>query len=296
MMDKLLVIGATGLLGYKAMELGSRSYEVYGTYNKNARNRLIHLDATNKKEITDVLNEITPDVVLDTHAITNLEYCEANPDIAWSINVEGSRNIAEASKGIGARYMFMSTDFVFDGRKDIYTEQDRTNPLNCYGRTKLAAEELIMQLDMDSTIVRTASIYGAVSSTGKKSFVQWVIESLQKGERIKVISDLFNSPTFNEDLTEIIFKLHETGSDGIFHVVGKDNISKYDFAVQISKEFGLDSGLIEPIKSSELASTLVRPNRVKLSTEKVERVTGMTPVGVKAALSTLHKEISGNGK
>jgi dTDP-4-dehydrorhamnose reductase len=290
-MEKMLIIGANGLLGSKAFEIGSSSYKVYGTYSKNHSRDLTQLDATDKAAVSKLIGRVKPDLVLDTHALNNLDYCESHRDLAWEINVDGSRNIAQECQAVGAKYIFISSDYVFDGRKPIYTENDKPNPLNYYGKTKWATEEVLKVLDIDMIAIRTSAIYGAVSSTGKQSFVQWLIESLGKGSRVDIISDMFNSPTLNSDIVYAALRLYGSDSNGIFHVVGGDNISKYEFAMHISEEFDLDSSLINPVKMSQLYKDSIRPKKINLSTVKLKKLTGQVPVGVNEGLRLLHHDI-----
>lgn len=289
-MDKLLVIGS-GLLGSKAIEIGRSSYETYGTYNTNGQEDLVHLDVENKEEVSKVLNKIRPDIVLDTHALNNMDYCETHRDSAWGINVTGSRNVGEECLRIGAKYAFFSTDYVFDGKQQVYTEEDMPNPISYYGKTKWMTEEILKVIGVDMIAVRTSSIYGTSSSSGKKSFVQWVIDSVRADKSIKVMSDIYNSPTLNADLAAMTLRLCELDSSGIFHIVGSDNVSKYDFAKGICNEFGLDSSLIEPERASEIISSNIRPGRVLLDTGKVESITNSKPLGIKDGLALVHADM-----
>ncbi len=279
-MDKLLVIGASGLLGSKVLELGKHKYTTYGTYNTNKKDGLIKINVIDKKKVFSLINRIKPTIIFDTHTINNVDYCETHKEEAWDINVEGSKNVAKASKSIGAKYVFISSDYIFSGKKRIYTENDKPDPLNYLGRTKWAVESLIEILDIDSIVARTSGLYGAQSSTGKKSFIQWVIESLKNKERINVVSDQNLSFTLVDDLVNSLFSLIESGQKGTFNIVGKDCISKYEFAMQISKEFNLNSSLISKYTTSKLSQVAKRPKKVRLSTKKLMRVIHKTPAGV----------------
>jgi dTDP-4-dehydrorhamnose reductase len=290
-MDKLLVVGS-GLLGSKAIEIGKKSYTVYGTYNKTYKNGLIQLNVVNQKAVSRTIERLRPDFVLDTHALNNLDFCETHHAAAWDINVNGSRNVAKACKKINAKYIYISSDYVFSGKKRVYSENDNPDPINYYGKTKSAAEEMLKSLDINMIIIRTSAIYGAISSTGKESFVQWLIQNLKKGNEVQIMTDIFSSPTLNSELADIAFNLYELGYEGIFHIVGRDNISKYEFATMISREFGLNQNLIKPTTSSQIfGSQKIRPLRVRLSTNKIKKIIGKPPIGAKAGLRILHKSM-----
>ena len=294
-MDKLLIIGATGLLGSKALELAERRYESYGTYNTNKKKSLLQLDVTDKSAVDAIFNKLHPDFVLDTHALNNVDYCELHRNEAFNINVAGSVNIIGACYRLGAKYASISSDYVFDGKKSLYTEKSLQNPLNYYGRTKWAAEIMPAIVGLDAIVARTSSIYGIGSSTGKKSFVPWLIENLKKGNSTDVLSDLYYSPTYNIDLAKTAFDLYDAEQSGLFNVVGSDCISKYTFAQMISKEFELDTNLLKPISSTDLNQSAKRPRKAKLSVNKLVSAIAQKPVGVKHGLKLLHKEMIERG-
>jgi dTDP-4-dehydrorhamnose reductase len=213
-----------------------------------------------------------------------------HPDEAWKVNFDGARNVAEASKKYAAKYIFFSTDYVFDGSKLNYTEKDKPKPLNYYAKTKLAAEYMLSALDINYIAIRTAVVYGK-GGMDKVSFPLWVIEKLKNNERIKVVTDQYNKPTFADNLVEIISKLIEKDENGIFHVTGSELISRFDFAKKVAKEFQLNESLIEKITSAELNQVAKRPSTLNLSTDKVERITKIKPVGVDKGLKLLKEQL-----
>lgn len=161
-MERLLVIGCSGLLGSRLTEAAKDGYEVYGTYNLHGitAENAFRLDVTNRESTFKLINRLKPDCVVDTHALNNLDYCETHIEEAWRVNVDGTRNVAEACKNFGSKYIFLSTDDVFDGKKLRYTEKDKPHPLNYYARTKLASEYMLAALDINCLIARTSVLYG----------------------------------------------------------------------------------------------------------------------------------------
>ena len=291
MKDKILIIGASRLLGKKLYDVGKKKYDVFGTYNKHKLQgkTLFHLDVTDKTDVFNLINKIKPNLVIDTHSITNVDYCELHKDDAWNINVVGLRNIAEVCKIFGSKLIFISTDYVFDGKKLNYGEKDKLNPLNYYGKTKAISEKILELLGTNYTILRTSVIYG-VGSQGKQTFVSWVLEKLRANKEIKVVIDQFNKPTLVDDLANISYLLYEKDIGGLFHAVGKDLISRYEFAKQIARHFNLNQNLIKPTTSSELNQVAIRPRKLNLSTNKLERVLKTIPRGIEEGLKLIKEK------
>jgi len=295
-MKRVLVIGATGLLGSRLMEIWDGNYEMHGTYNRNKfkGSNAHRMDVTKRAEVFSVLEEVKPDCVVDTAAVTAVDYCETHPEEAWLVNVEGIKNVAEACKRVGAKMIFLSTDYVFDGRKLSYTEKDKPRPLNYYAKTKLIAEHVLDALDVNYIVARTAVLYG-VGGLGKESFVTWVIDKLRKKEKVRIVSDQHNNPTYTDNLAEILMALYRKDANGIFHVTGADCLSRYEFAMRIADAFGLDGRLINSVTTPELNQIAPRPEKVLMVTNKVERVTSMKPVGVDEGLRRLREQLERMG-
>ena len=207
-MKKVLVIGASGLVGSRAVELGQERFQVFGTYLNHPLKgeNYFKLNTSDRPAAFSLMEEVKPDLVLDTHALHNVDYCETHGEEAWASNVEGTKNVAEAAKRMGAKYAFVSTDYVFDGSRLNYTEKDKPHPLNYYGRTKLAAELVLDALEINHFTVRTSTIFGAGGS-GKQSFVLWLLDKLGKGEEATIVSDQHSNPTLADNLVELAYRL-----------------------------------------------------------------------------------------
>ncbi len=292
-MERLLVIGASGLLGNKLIQLGKDRFEMSGTYKEHAiKSGGMHfLDVSDMRSALKVIDKVKPDCVIDTHALSNLDYCEAHPEEAWRVNVEGSKNVAEACKKQGSKYIFISTDDVFDGKKLRYTEKDKPNPVNYYGKTKLIMEYALSALDMNYIVARTAVLYGT-GGLGKSSFATWLIQRLRSKEKVRIVTDQRNNPTLTDNLAEFLFKLYEKDESGLFHITGKESMSRYDFSKEIARAFGLDASLITPITTPELNQIAPRPGNVNLVSEKAERATGLRTLTVREGLSIFKKQVA----
>lgn len=287
-----MIIGASGLLGNSVLRLGRDRYELFGTYNSHIikGDTFFRLDVRDRRNVFKIVEKVRPSLVIDTHALNNVDYCETHPEEAWNINVDGTRNAAEASKIAGAKYVFISTDYVFDGKKMSYNEKDKPKPLNYYAKSKLAAEMILEALDINCIIARTAVLYGN-GGEGKKPFVLWLVENLKKKQKVNIVSDQHNNPTFVDNLAEIIFRLCEIDARGLFHVTGKECVSRYNFSISIAGMFGLDKSLIKPITTPELNQVAKRPEKVNMSTNKAERVSGINTLNVDEGLKLLKKQL-----
>ena len=291
-MDKLLVIGGSGLLGSKVLEMGIDKYEIYSTYSthKIPGKDNLRLDVTDRNDVASTIEQIKPDFVIDTHALHNVDYCELHKEEAWNVNVDGTRNVAEASKLAGAKYVFISTDYVFDGKKLDYTEKDKPNPLNYYAMTKLVAEEMLDILSVNHITIRTSVVYGK-GGLGKTPFVLWLCEKLRNRETVSIVADQHNNPTLVDSVVESIFRLFKNDSTGLFHVTGSECLSRYNFSIHIANKFGLDTKLIKMVTTPQLNQVAKRPEKVKINTGKVERITGLKMLSVDQGLDILKKQL-----
>ena len=300
---KLLVIGGSGLLGYKVAKMASNEHETFLTYNYRFIQiegcTALKLDKCDRKAVFELLEKINPDVVIDTAALHNVDYCETHPEEAWKVNVEGTRNVAEACKKVGAKVIFISTDYVFDGTKGYYTEEDAPNPLSYYAKTKLEAEKIIQSLDVNYIIARPSVIYGwnpnevsgLKSSSGKSvNFVVWALQKLEKGEEIKAVTDQYSSPTLADNLAEALLVMASSEKQGIYHTAGKDCLNRYEFTLKIAKVFGLDKSLIKPVTSEIFKQVAKRPKKCCLDVSKAEKDFGIRFLTVEEGLKLMKNQ------
>lgn len=270
-MKKILVIGASGLLGSKIMALAGKNQKVIPTHHTlSLFPNSVKLDVTYKSETFQIIREIKPDVVIHTAAETNVDKCEIEKELAWNTNVEGTVNVADVCTKMNAKAVYISTDYVFDGQKGLYTEDDKPNPVNYYGFTKLNGEEFIRKLCRDYVIARTSVLYGWHPS--KVNFATWIIESLRHGKTVNVVYDHYNSPTLADNMAQVLLEIVDMDLKGIYHIAGSQRISRYEFAVKIARNFGLDSNFIRPIKMEELKAWKARrPPDSSLCVDKVSK-------------------------
>ncbi len=296
-MNKLLIIGISGLTGYKLATLSSNVYEVYGTYNKRQVTiencETSQLDKTDKRNTYSLIMEIKPDVIIECSALHNVDYCETHQEETWNVNVEAPVYIANLCKEINSRFIYISTDYVFDGKAKHYNEQSKTNPLNYYGISKLKAEESIANLGISYAIARTSLVFGwnpgelkgQTSSSGKTmNFVIWALNKLRNGDSLKVVTDQYSTPTLADNLAEYLLALADSNIIGIFHTVGKECVNRYDFTLKIAEIFNIKKELISPVSSEMFKQIANRPMRCCLDTNKSQQLLNVTPLSTEEAL------------
>lgn len=263
---RILVTGSNGLLGQKVTDLlsQSQSYSLHLT-SSQAEPVLVsdqvpytRMDITDRRQVTKVVDEIQPDTIINTAAVTNVDFCETNREAAWKVNVIGVENLVHAAKLAGAHVVQLSTDYVFDGKAGPYSEDDRPNPISYYGRTKLASENLLRTSGVGHTIVRTMVLYGHARKV-KQNFALWLVRELQEGRPVNVVADQVGSPTLADDLAFGIVKIVELRKPGLYHISGPDIVSRYDFARELAKIFKFNAKLITPVKTAFLRQPAPRP-------------------------------------
>jgi dTDP-4-dehydrorhamnose reductase len=293
---KLLITGASGLYGSKLAKLAlERGFEVYSADIQGASivGEFVQLDVSGKAQVDEAFGTIKPDVVVHAATLTDVDKCELNKDLAWKVNVEGTKNIAQAAKRVGSFLVYISTDYVFSGEKGYYVESDSPEPVNYYGLTKLLAEEIVMALEeTDFFIGRPSVIYGATPAAGKVNFALWLIDSLRKGNRVKIVTDQWNTPTLNTNLAEMTLEVIERRINGVYHTCGATRVSRFEFAGKIADCFGLDKSLIDKAESSQFSWPALRPVDSSLDTSKAQHEFNCKPLALDKALEQLKAELN----
>ncbi len=268
---KVLLIGATGFLGKKILSVLPKEYEVFGTGHGKVSEKIIPYDRKSKEQTRKLVEDLKPEIVIDANGITDMDFCEKNPEEAFAVNVEGTKHLIEEINRTGAKFVFISTDAVFDGKSpNAYTENDNQNPINIYGKTKAESEKLIMQKCPSALILRVSSLYGFNDSKDSACFPIFVINNLKRKKEVKAVEDWNTCPTLIDDIASVMMNLLKTNKSGIYNVVGASCVSRYQFALDTAKIFGLDTGLIKPAKTSEMNFAAAKPLNLKMSTRKLD--------------------------
>lgn len=296
MKNKILIFGATGMLGqrcyeYFAKKLGYTtllsSFEE-SFYDTSAQ--YIQVDITKRDQVKKIIAEFSPDYIINAAAFTNVDKSESEREMAWNINVKAVEYMAEGARNCDAHLIHISSDYIFDGVKGQYTENDKPNPVGYYGRTKLAGENALKISNALHTILRTNVLYGVIK-TGRLDFVRWVVESIRKGEQIRIVTDQINNPTFLDDLVRAIGQVIEFGKYGIYNIGGEEFISRYDFTMRICDFFGLNKSQVTAILTPELNQPAKRPLNSGLVTLKAETEFGYSPTPIEETFRFMKEEL-----
>jgi dTDP-4-dehydrorhamnose reductase len=251
----VLIVGASGFVGGALM----RAYgdAAIGTYCHTPTPGLRRLDATDAASVRQIMAEVRPRVVIHPAAQPNVDRCETEIDESYRVNVVGTRNVALAAKEANARYVYFSTDYVFNGRVGPAPVDAPTDPLSVYGRHKLEAERFIQESLDDYVIARVCGVYGYHPQG--KNFVMGLLDKGKRGEPMRVPSDQWGTPTYVENLAAAIQELASIDYVGIAHPVGPDFLARTDFARLAAEILCLDPGFLKPVDTSDLGQAAARP-------------------------------------
>lgn len=274
-MKRILVTGAGGRVGSNLVHTMGRRLPVSGTFHR-LRYRppglpTYHMDLASKKSIADVFSDARPDVVIHAAALTQLDWCETHVAETRAANVDGTRQLVEVAREFEARVVLISTDMVFDGGSPPYREGDRTGPVNVYALSKLDSEPLVRALP-DSLIVRT-TVFGW-NVRPHPDIAERTVDSLERSLEVVAFDDLFSSPVLVNDLAEILAEMIERDLVGLYHVCGKDTVSKFQLSRLVAGAFGLDGSLIRPGDSRRASLAARRPRDTTLDVTKIEATLG----------------------
>lgn len=292
---RVLITGSNGLLGQKLVKTFSSTHRTSGIdLQKDSIIRIPNfsyqdISITEKEKLKELFSSFKPEIVINAGAYTDVDGCEKNKEKAWEVNVEGVKNLSELCRENKAKIVQLSTDYIFDGKKGPYSEEDSPNPEGYYGLTKLESEKEIIKSQINFLIVRTNVLYG--KSLGEThNFVLWLIQKLKNGEEVRIVTDQYSNPTLADNLAEAIKDAVEKNISGILNIAGGDKvISRYEFALKIAEKFGLDQSLIKKISTSELNLPAPRPLKGGLKIDKAKKLLTTELLDVDKGLEYLKK-------
>ena len=298
-MQKILITGTNGLLGQKLVQLliQQGDYEVIAT--ARGTNRLPRaegyayhsLDVTDRTAVHRLVQELRPDYIVHTAAMTNVDQCESDREACWQLNVDAVQYLIEACQATGAFLLHLSTDFIFDGAAGPYDEEATPNPLSYYGESKLAAEQLLLASAIPWAIARTVLVYGIAHDMSRSNIILWVKKSLEEGKTIKVVDDQWRTPTLAEDLATGCYLIVKHRAGGIFNISGKDLLTPFEMAHQTADYFGLDKSFITRADSSTFTQPAKRPPRTGFVLDKARRVLNYAPHSFAEGIAVLASQI-----
>jgi len=269
-----LVIGAKGMLGRDLVKI------LHSTFHTHQHSiweilewDIDEIDIVEEKMTVAKIANFGPEIVINVAAYTDVDGCESNEEKAFAVNAEGMKHVALGALQCHAKVVYLSTDYIFDGKKkEPYLEDDPPNPLNVYGRSKLKGEQYLQELMKDALIVRTQWLYGRYGN----NFVASILRQAREKKVLSIVNDQIGSPTYTVDLSEAISVLLQCDAHGVFHVANSDLCTWYTFGQAILKLSGMERVKVIPVSSKEMGRPAIRPAYSVLNCQKLKQVTGMT--------------------
>jgi len=284
-MKTILVTGSNGLLGQKITEavLADKSFHLVATgiglnrFTSTEGYAYEEMDISDRLQVDAVVKKYKPDAIIHTAALTDVDKSELRQEDAWRLNVESVKILTEICSRQQIHLVHLSTDFIFDGADGPYSEEAMPNPLSFYGKTKLAAEEIVKNSACSWAILRTVLVFGIISDASRSNIVLWAKNALEKGQAIKVVNDQWRTPTLAEDLATGCLLTVEKHARGIYNICGKDFMSVSELVYQVADYWKLDKSLITEVSSVTLDQQAKRPVRTGFMINKAINDLGYTP-------------------
>jgi dTDP-4-dehydrorhamnose reductase len=287
---RILVTGASGLLGLNLCLTSAGQYELTGLVNRrglqDAPFRTLQADLLKAGAAEELLDQVEPQVLIHCAAMANVDSCERDPQTAQAINALVPAQLAELCAQRGVRMVHISTDAVFDGQRGSYTEEDQPNPLSVYAQTKLEGERGVLYANPDALVLRV-NFYG-FSLSGQRSLAEFFLNNLAAGQSVKGFTDVHFCPLYVADLVDVIFACLARGLMGLYHAVSPECLSKYDFGRRIADKFGLDANLIQPVSVDDGNLLAKRSPNLTLRVSKLQD-TGVDLPGQAQGLEHFYK-------
>lgn len=286
----MVVTGASGMLGRTIVQQARGiGCEVAGLRHSREMNLPgvleFNVNLTDQAAVNKIILELHPSTVIHCAALTDVDFCEDHPELAYEVNVLASAVIARAASEIGAHFMYISTDSVFDGQTGNYSEGSVPAPLNVYARTKLLGEQEALRLGANPLLLRV-NFYGRVNQH-RKGLADWILQQLNAGKRVPGFADVYFCPILVSDVADFILALHRKSASGTFNLVGSERVSKFEFARRLAEMFGFDPDQVAAVQLSDAKLRAPRPRDTSLNTAKISRELGCAMPGLEAGLRKL---------
>ena len=295
---KILVTGSNGLLGQKLTGLLQHHPDLHLIATARGksvidipRGEYHTMDITSAEDVDSVIGKTRPDVVIHAAAMTNVDHCEQQREACWLANVTATEHIIAACTKYHSRLVHVSTDFIFDGSRGPLDETEKPAPVNYYGDSKLAAEELVQKSTLQWSILRTVLVYGITHDMSRSNIVLWVKNSIEQGKTINVVNDQWRTPTLAEDLAMGCFLAATKKATGIYNISGKDFLSPYDIAIKTADYFKLDKSLIKATDSTQFKQPARRPLTTGFIIDKARKDLGYEPHTFEEGIGVLASQI-----
>lgn len=252
-MINILITGSNGQLGSHFNNIKDSLFNIIPSYYKK-KSSFVLLDITNEKDVKDAIKSYNPDIIINTAAITDVDFCELNKSIAREVNVQGPRNLIKHSSS-NTKIIQISTDYIYDGKIGNYDEKSLPNPLNYYGKTKLEAENILLSSNKKFIIIRVATLFSNYSN----NFYKWIVNNLKSNNILNVVDDQISNPCYALNLVNLILDLILLDYTGKINFGSINYLSRYDFALEIANSKGLNNKLIKLSKTNNINYLSNRP-------------------------------------
>ncbi len=291
MMNKVLITGANGFLGYYLVQhLLEKNYWIIATGAGPCRLPFQHsrflyhtMDISNEKMIQEVLMQYQPDMIVHAGALSKPDECEVRKEVAQQTNVMGTQYLLDHARKLKSQFIFLSTDFVFNGEKGMYSETDQPDPVNFYGDTKLQAEQLVELYPFKWCIVRTVLVYGKPFQN-RQNLVTGSALALQNDETLKIFDDQIRTPTFVQDLAGAIVMIMDQKATGIYHISGNQVMTPFQMVVEMANYLHLDVSKVHRISAGDFIQPAKRPAKTGFNISKAQRELGYSPISFQKGL------------
>jgi dTDP-4-dehydrorhamnose reductase len=291
---RILITGASSLPGYRAtLEALRRGHEVIGLHYthpipiEDEKLKKVLINISELDSLRNLIVKKKPDVIIHTAALGDVDLCEKDRELAWRTTVKPSIEIASTASKIGSFTIYLSTDYIFDGERGNYREDDTPNPVNYYGLTKLMGEVAFTSCPSHA-VVRASSIYGF--GPGRMNFAKYLVEKLKAGEAVKALIDQYTSPTQATLLGKAIIEIAEGRMEGVFHVAG-ERMNRYEFAIKVADTLKLEKNLIQKAEMKEMKWLAKRPRDSSLNYDETRRRIRTIFYSTETALKILKEEL-----
>jgi len=297
---RVLLTGSNGFLGQKFSEKlseYSKIKAVLGISKSENRNPYLNADTFQQLDLLDfealeeAITNFRPTHILHTAALTSVEVCEQQPDLAQQINVELPKKLAEICKKHSIHYTFISTDFVFDGQNGPYKETDAVRATNEYGQSKIDAEKAILDSNDEAAILRTILVYGAIPDKNRSNLVLWAKKQLESRATIKVVSDQWRMPTWVDDLADACYLAMSKKASGIFHISSSEMMTVLEAVEKLADTWNFDKTLITSISAAEIGQATNRPRKTGFVLDKAEEILNYKPTSFVVSLHKIEEQL-----
>lgn len=293
---KILITGGTGLLGRALVRSADSRYEIVSTFVGDYQiidtPQIIYkkLDIRDREGYFQLLRDFKPEVTIHTAGMSNPDYVERNNKEAWEINVGGTQNIIQACEEFGSKFIYISSNAIYNGNSAPYREEDEADPINYYGKIKLECEEITKEANIIWAIVRPILMYGWNYAFERPNIVTTGISRLRKKEKFFVYDDVYYTPLYYYSCAEAVWKIIEKNKFEIFNIGGKNRISIYELMEEVVRVFGLDGNLLMPVQQGFFKELVKRPKDTSYNAAKMESVLGLKPLEIRQGLELMRQE------